>query len=106
LAWLDGRLYGVLGLFEKVRGAAAKKIPHFLVPSGNVRGKTLVEWDLVDDGRQYGERVVEVDLVTRERTTVYEARTMQDVLELCLAKPSAPPGSSALEPCLAKPGAL
>jgi hypothetical protein len=88
---LDGRIYAVLGLFEKIRGAAACEKPHFIVPTGNVVHQRLVQWDPVNGSLEddFEENEVQIDGATRSAVTVYEARTVQDVLELCVTGPGA-----------------
>jgi predicted ATP-dependent protease len=88
---LDGRLHAIKGLFEKVRGAAADGLSAYIVPSGNVRQRVLVEFESesmsVGSAHQGTHVVVEVDKPSRDQVTVYEAASVQDVLELSLMGP-------------------
>jgi PDZ domain-containing secreted protein len=94
---LDGRLYRVHGFYEKIRGAAAHGVTHYVVPLDNVERSdmdVLVEWTKMDDppaalrtrvkGGGYVAENVKVDQSSSEALRVLAAERMEDVLGLCL----------------------
>jgi hypothetical protein len=110
---LDGRLFRINGLYEKVRGAAANGITHYIVPAGNVQrshGEVLVEWVKKDKppvaqgnrwekGCGYVAEMVKVDRSSSSRVQVLAAERMEDLLTLCLVGDGAWPDRNAVVCC-------